>query len=284
MKLINYIKKYIEENNITKKYYLDSLNTLVMYYYNIGQDKLLLKQREEISTNDSINLTKLFDKLIKENLPVEYITNIKYFYNEKYYVDENVLIPRDDTEILVNEAIALIDKYNLKALLDMCCGSGCIGISVCNNSSIQKAFLVDISKKALEIANKNIILNNCKKDILLINSDLFKNIDTSVKFDIILSNPPYIKKEVIASLDKSVKKEPLIALDGGNTGLDIYEMIITDAVRYLNDNGFLVFEIGYDQKQDLIDIINSNNNFEYIDCRKDYFGNDRVIICRFHQM
>lgn len=284
MKLINYIEKYIEDNNITKKYYLDSLNTLVMYYYNIELNKLVLRLKEEISEDDSINLNKLFDKLVKENLPVEYITNIKYFYNEKYYVDENVLIPRDDTEILVSKAISLIEKYKLKTLLDMCCGSGCIGISVCNNSSVQKAFFVDISKKALEIASKNITLNNCKKNISTLNSDLFKDIDKNIKFDIILSNPPYIKKQVIASLDEAVKKEPLIALDGGNTGLDIYERIVNDVDKYLNDGGFLLFEIGYDQKQDLINIINSNNNFEYIDCIKDYFGNDRVIICRFHQM
>lgn len=284
MKLVDYIKNYTREKNVKDEYYLNAMKLIVISFYNIDSSKLVAKLKEEIPNNELSKITKLFDKLIIENIPVEYITSNKNFYNENYYVDENVLIPRDDTEILVAEAIKLIKKYNLKNMLDLCTGSGCIGISICNNSNILEVGLLDISSKALKIANKNILLNKCKKNIYTIQSNLFKNIKKDKKFDLITANPPYIKSSVINTLDKSVKKEPLIALDGGITGLDFYIKIINDSKDYLNDNAFVIFEIGYDQKDNIKKYIDDDDNFEYINCIKDYSNNDRVIICRFHQM
>lgn len=284
MKVIDFLKEYIYENSIKDKYYLDSLNKLIMFYYNIDLSKLAFKLKDEIDTKEKEYLRGLFEKLVKEDIPLEYITSVKKLYNETYFVNNNVLIPRDDTEILIYEAIKLIEKYSLESLLDICTGSGCIGISICNNSSIKEAYLCDISEKALDVANKNIKLNKCSKNIKTIKSDLFSNINDDKKFDIITANPPYITKEDMEKLDESVKKEPYNALYGGEDGLYFYIKIINESIHYLKNDGFLVLEIGYNQKEDLMQIIFNAKNMEYIDCIKDFAGNDRVIVCRFHQI
>ena len=135
----------------------------------------------------------------------------------------------------------------------------------------------DISNEALKIAKKNAISNNVQNQMTFIKSDLFENLDNQ-KFDIIVSNPPYIKKDVIKKLDKQVKKEPYIALDGGKDGLDFYKKIIKESYQYLKYNGYLCVEIGYDQKKDVINLYNESGNFENIYSKKDLANNDRIVI------
>ena len=284
--LEKYIAKYINKNALkNSEYAYKDIMILISNYLNISKDKLYTMLKDMyLDSRQAVEINDLLNKYFIDNIPLQYLTNLKLFFNEKYFVNENVLIPRDDTEILVEKAIDYIDKYSLKNIIDICTGSGCIGISIANNSSIDKVLLVDISKSALDVAEKNVKLNNVKKDISLIRSDLFLNIPNNIKYDIIVSNPPYIPTNDILSLDVKVQKEPRLALDGGKDGMDIYRSIINDARPYLKDNGFLLFEIGYDELESIKKIFSNYKEYEILESVKDLAGNDRVIICRFHQI
>lgn len=210
------------------------------------------------------------------DIPIQYINNKAYFMGLEFYVNENVLIPRCDTEILVEEIIKIVNKDSLLKILDLCTGSGAIAISLkkyLNNIEIMAS---DISDKAIMVAKKNASIIGV--DVKFIESDLFNNING--KFDLIVSNPPYIKKFVIPSLDKQVRNEPILALDGGKDGLDFYRKISYDAKRFLNNNGYLCFEIGYDQRKEVEDIL-LQNGYINIYSKKDYGGNDRIVICKY---
>ena len=137
----------------------------------------------------------------------------------------------------------------------------------------------DISDKAMEVAKLNAKKNDVEKNISFIQSDLFENIPKD-KYDIIVSNPPYIKREIIKTLDIEVQKEPKIALDGGYDGLDFYKKIIKQSYQFLKYKGYLALEIGYDQKIDVIDLIEQEENYVDTYCKKDLYGNDRVIITK----
>ena len=225
------------------------------------------------------------DKIINDNYPVQYITNSQAFFNEVYYVDENVLIPRQDTEILVEKAIDYIRNEGIKDAIDLCTGSGAIGISVARNSDIEKVTLIDISEDALDVAYRNIEDNSIEDKVTVLQSNLLEEvIKNQVKTDMILSNPPYIKSEDMASLDANVKYEPALALDGGVTGMDFYEKIVEQAKYVLNNNGLLIFEIGYNELEQMKELIAKNKEYTMLESVKDYGGNDRVVVCRFQQM
>lgn len=239
----------------------------------------------DLSDSQAKKLFEYIDKVIYDKMPPQYVISKVYIYNEEYFVTEDVLIPRQDTEVLIEKAVEYINRYNLKKCLDMCTGSGVVGISVAKNSKIEKVDLVDVSKKALEVAKRNIQNNMADKKVLVKYSNLFENLMTSKdKYDIIVSNPPYIKSMEIEKLSDYVKKEPLIALDGGDTGLAFYEKITERARNFLNDNGFLMFEIGYDQMEELTKIFEKYPEYEILEKVKDYNLMDRVIICRFHKI
>ena len=165
--------------------------------------------------------------------------------------------------------------------MDLCTGSGAIAISLAKYIENSAITAVDISKKALNVAKKNAINNNVQNQITFVESDLFEKIKKE-KYDIIVSNPPYIRKNIIKTLDKEVQREPRIALDGGYDGLDFYRKIINKSDEYLKFKGYLCLEIGYDQKIDVIELI--ENEEKYIDtyCKKDLYENDRVIITRLN--
>lgn len=263
-----------------------AITSLLCHIKKINRTQFFLLKRElEISSEEFKMLVRYLDKLVYDKVPLQYLIGKAYVYNEEYIVNENVLIPRYDTEILIEKAIEYINKYNLKKGLDLCCGSGVIGISTAKNSSLEHITFVDLSEKALEVTKKNID-NNCletKNDIIC--SDLFLNLMTDEnKYDIIMSNPPYIKTGEIKCLSEYVKNEPMLALDGGEDGLFFYNKIVSDARNYLNNNGYLIFEIGYDQMDDLVHIINKYSEYEIIEKVKDVNSNDRVIICRFHKI
>lgn len=280
--ITEYISEYIKSKLNKKDYYLNDIYILIAYYLKISKNELYLKKDSIIiDENMKQELDKLLNKMYTEEIPLQYITHNQFFYNEKYFVNENVLIPRQDTEVLVERAIWYIRKYNLKSLLDMCTGSGCVGISIANNSNIENITLVDISKKALEVANRNIELNKVKKQIELISSDLFSNLKDK-KYDIIVSNPPYIKTEDIESLDEMVKKEPHIALDGGKNGMDIYIRILKDAKKFLNNKAILMFEIGFDELDDIKNIIMQHKEYKIVECIKDLANKDRVVVCQYN--
>ena len=247
----------------------------------------------EISLNKELNLpeeykTKIInclEKIINENYPLQYLTHTQAFFNENYYVDENVLIPRQDTEILVEKAIDYIRAENIKNAIDLCTGSGAIGISVARNSDVEKVLLIDISEGALDVAKRNIEDNYMEDKVSVLKSNLFDEaIKSNIKTDMILSNPPYIKSKEMASLDANVKYEPSLALDGGATGMDFYEKIVEQAKQVLNNNGLLIFEIGYDELEQMKELLSKNKEYTMLESVKDYGGNDRVVVCRFQQM
>lgn len=260
------IENNISESNLKVKLILSNILNVDKSYFIINFEKELSKDIENIFFN-KINM-------LIENEPVQYIINNQEFYGYNFYVDKNVLIPQPDTEVLVEEIINLAKKQekNLK-ILDLCTGSGAIAVSLYKNLENVEISASDISKPALEVANMNFQKNECK--INLIESNLFENIND--KFDIIVSNPPYIETEIIKTLSEEVKKEPFLALDGGEDGLDFYRKIIEDAKEYLNENGYLAFEIGYNQK-DVVEKILRDGGYRNIYSRKDLSGNDRIVV------
>ena len=244
----------------------------------------LNQTRQYVIVNDMEELEKNKEeqyfsaiKILKKGIPIEHITHQKEFMKLNFFVDKNVLIPRQDTEILVEEVIKITQKTNAKKILDLCTGSGAIAVSLAKYLPQSEITAIDISNGALKIAKKNAVSNNVENQITFISSDMFTNLNEE-KFDIIVSNPPYIKTNVIENLDIQVKNEPHIALDGGRDGLDFYKKIINESYQYLKYKGFLCLEIGFDQKIDVIELIENTNNFDRTYSKKDLYDNDRIII------
>ena len=247
---------------------------------------VLNETRQYVIVNDMENLEKNKEKqyfegikILKKGIPIEHITHQKEFMKLNFFVDKNVLIPRQDTEILVEEVIKIAKRINAKKILDLCTGSGAIAVSLAKYLPQTEIIAIDISNDALKIAKKNAVSNNVENQITFISSDMFANLNEE-KFDIIVSNPPYIKTNVIKELDIQVKNEPYIALDGGEDGLDFYKKIINESYQYLKCNGYLCLEIGFDQKFDVIELIENAEKFEGTYSKKDLFDNDRIIITR----
>lgn len=209
------------------------------------------------------------------HIPLQHIIGTQEFMGLTFKVNENVLIPRQDTELLVENVVDYFGNDE-RTVLDMCTGSGCIAVSIDRLSKNSKVTAVDISEKALEVAQENNRLNNA--NVTFIQSDLFTNV--TGKYDIIVSNPPYIRTDEIPKLMEEVKShEPVMALDGMEDGLYFYKKICGEASDYLNDNGKIFFEIGYDQGDDVSEILRQNR-FCNIEVLKDLSGNDRVVIAR----
>jgi release factor glutamine methyltransferase len=251
---------------------------LLQYVLNKKREYLIIYDNEPITQEQEKAYIKKIEKLI-EGIPLQHITNMQEFMKMNFYVNSDVLIPRPDTEILVEEAIKISQEYMNPTILDLCTGSGAIAVSLAKYIPNAKVYALDISKKALEVAKINAKNNNVEQKLEFIESDLFENIK-NIKFDIIVSNPPYIKTDLINTLDEEVQKEPIIALDGGNDGLDFYRKIVEEAYPYLKLGSHLCFEIGYDQKIDVIKIIENSKKYEKVYCKKDLYGNDRVIITK----
>lgn len=240
-------------------------------YIRLNLDKELTKEQED-----------LFNLFMQDRLkgrPVAYIVGNREFMGLDFYVQEGVLIPRPDTEVLVEELIEICkDKENLN-ILDIGTGSGAITISLAKylNTSNVKSF--DISDVALEVGKKNAISNEVDNRIEFIKSDLFSAIkDKDIKFDVIVSNPPYIPKKDIKTLHTQVKDyEPYIALEGGDDGLDFYRSITEQSKLYLKENGILAYEVGHNQAKD-VEKIMEINGYTKIYTKKDLQGIDRVVI------
>lgn len=318
--LINYGINELNKNNIEDS----NIKTKALLKYILKKDNnyLIINYDEDVNIEDETEYKKYIKELINGK-PLQYITHQQEFMNIGFYVDENVLIPQPDTEILVEEALIEIKKRiekleetkldmaeeeneknkrlkkdNIIKVLDLCTGNGAIAISLAKylqenivvnniqkhqkNINHEKAkiqveiYASDISSKALKIAKKNTEINDVAIHFIL--SDMFENVEE--KFDVVVSNPPYIEKEEISNLSKDVQNEPHLALDGGQDGLDFYRIIAKQKHEYLKDNGTILLEIGYNQKESVIKLFEKNNEQQKITCIKDLAGNDRVIkIC-----
>ena len=210
----------------------------------------------------------------KMHIPLQYIINKQNFYGLDFYVDESVLIPRYDTENIVDRIVKDCKENKCLSVLDLCTGSGCIAVSLKKNG-FEKVYASDISDKALAVAKHNAKLNNA--DIIFLQSDLYENFPKEIRFDIIVSNPPYISTDKIAELETQVKDfEPKLALDGGKDGLDFYKKILKLSKDFINKSGRLYLEIGYDQSKDVVDLA-KKEGYDNIVIIKDLSGRDRGI-------
>ena len=268
----------LKNNNITEPNIKARL--AMQYILNKPRQYLLVYDTETLMLRQEVNYFKVIKKLC-EGIPIQHITNRQEFMKLTFFVDENVLIPRPDTEILVEEVIKIAKKINAKKILDLCTGSGAIAVSLAKYIENSIITATDISSKALNVAKLNAKNNEVEDKITFIESDLFKNLKKE-KYDIIVSNPPYIKKEVLKKLNKDVQKEPKIALDGGYDGLDFYRKIINEADEYLKFKGYLCFEIGYDQKEDVKNILKEQEKYVDIYCKKDLCNKDRIVIAKLN--
>lgn len=275
--LIKYGKKLLSENKI------DDANTiaktLAEFILNMDKTQLIINEEKEIEENEK---TRYYLALIEifQGMPIQYITNNQEFMKLNFYVDKNVLIPQPDTEILVEEVIEIINKNKEEVrILDICTGSGCIGTSIAKYTKNVTITMSDISSEALNIAKNNYTKNiEDTSKVEFIKSDMFKEIKE--KYDIIVSNPPYIESKEIEKLDKQVQNEPHLALDGGEDGLEFYRKLASEAHKFLNKNGYLCMEIGYNQKEAVIQLLKENKNYKEIYSKKDLSQNDRIIIAK----
>ena len=249
---------------------------LLQYILKKSRQYLIVYDNEEVGKKEQWEYFVNIEKLIN-GVPLQHITHHQEFMKMDFYVNENVLIPRPDTEILVEEVINIGNKIKEPKILDLCTGSGAIAISIAKNITNAEVYAIDISQKAIDVAKKN--AKELDANVKFIKSNLFNKME-KMKFDIIVSNPPYIKKDVIKNLSKEVKREPELALDGGIDGLDFYKRITEQAMDYLKIGSYLCYEIGYDQKDEVIDIIEKHGNYTNIYCKKDLGGNDRVIVAQ----
>lgn len=247
--------------------------------------KVLNKDKLFIMVNRDFSLSQKqedeFYRLIKlreSKMPTKYILGECEFMGMNFIVKPGVLIPRADTEILVEEVIKNIKEKGYTKVCDVCSGSGAIGLAIAEFVSDAKVVMYDISEDALAVAKLNIERFDLSKRVQVEFSDLLKvAISQNIKFQVVVSNPPYIRETVIPTLMEDVKNyEPYIALSGGRDGLDFYRRITEESLMVLEKGGLLAFEIGYDQSEDVMSIL-SQWGFKDIECIKDLSGNDRVI-------
>lgn len=251
---------------------------LMQFILNKPRQYLLIYDYQTLTLRQQVNYFKAIKK-VANGEPIQHITHRQEFMKMDFYVNEEVLIPRPDTETLVEEVIKIANKIKAKKILDLCTGSGAIAVSLAKYIEGSEITAVDISRKALRVAKLNAKNNEVESQITFIESDLFEQM-AKEKYDIIVSNPPYIRKEVIQTLDKEVQREPKIALDGGEDGLDFYRKIIHQSEEYLKFKGYLCLEIGYDQKIDVIELIEKEEKYVDTYCKQDLYGNDRVILTK----
>lgn len=262
MKTRDYLNKNYNDTLIALTYLLDKPKSYILLNPDLDLDEEIEKSLDKILA------------LREKNYPLQYAIGYWEFYGINFKVDERALIPRFETEIIVDYIIK--GDFKKDRILDIGTGSGAISLSLGENLKDSAIIGSDIEDKALDLAS----LNRSRlgiSNVDFIKSDLFQNIDS--KFDIIVSNPPYIKKEDYERLEKELYYEPKSALLAEDEGLYFYKKIIKGAKDYLNDGGLLIFEIGYDQKLKLIDLLNKSD-FKNIISMKDYNDFDRFIVAK----
>lgn len=242
---------------------------LLEYVTGMSRSRYFLQSSQKAAAEEAVMYQKLISQRA-EHIPLQHLTGEQEFMGLAFQVNEHVLVPRQDTECLVETALEYVKD---KRVLDMCTGSGCIAISLMALGQVKACDAVDFSKEALEVAQKNAVKNQV--DVTFINSNLFEKV--AGQYDVIVSNPPYIPPDVIEGLSKEVREhEPRMALDGGEDGLSFYRRITKESRAYLTEGGYLFYEIGCEQAEAVMEIMHSEG-FGEVCCKKDYAGNDRVV-------
>ena len=283
---IEYKKKIgellIDGNKKLKEANIDTyiLDTQLLLGKVLGKDKLYLitNKEEEVSKFKEREFYSLIEKR-KNKMPISYILKTTEFMGLDLHVEEGVLIPRGDTEILVEETLKFMDEDKEYEVCDLCCGSGAIGISIAHFRENTKVDLIDYYDVPEKVTKRNIVKQKLSNRAKFIKSDLLNEvINQQKKYDILVSNPPYIKEEVIDTLMEDVKDyEPHTALSGGNDGLDFYRRIVDDSDKILKENGILAFEIGHDQGEEVSNLM-IEKGYKNVRVVKDLAGLDRVVI------
>ena len=272
----------IDGNKILKEANIDTyiLDTQLLLGKVLQKDKLYLitNKEEEIDKFKEKEFYRLINKR-KDKMPIKYILKNAEFMGLDFYVEEGVLIPRGDTEILVEEVLKNITASNQYDICDLCCGSGAIGISIATLRENTKIDLIDYYDIPEKVTKKNINKHKLSSRVEFIKSDLLEEaIKLEKKYDILVSNPPYIKEEVIETLMDDVKNyEPHTALSGGNDGLYFYRKIVEDSDKILKENGILAFEIGHDQGEE-VSALMTQKGYKGVRVIKDLAGLDRVVL------
>lgn len=263
-----------------------------LYCFMTGYDRvgIFLRADEDVDTDTENQYMDLIARRA-ERIPLQHITGVQEFMGYRFKVTPDVLVPRQDTEILVSEAASVIRQVRREAptffgrirgnrewsVLDLCCGSGAIGLSlakICDNAEVT---LTDLSEAALKVAEEN--AKSLRVNAKFLQGDMFEPVGDK-KFDMIVTNPPYIRTNMIAMLQEEVKDhEPMMALDGGRDGLNYYRTIIAEAERHLKPEGYLLMEIGYDQGEVLRKMLKDSGVFGPAEVLKDLPGRDRVVKC-----
>ena len=277
LKLINSGSLKLKNNNINS-YRIDS-EILLAKILNKKREELLINLDKKVSSKTIKNFNKLINRRsLKE--PIAYILKEKEFWSKKFFVDKNTLIPRPETELLVEKIVNIYRNKNIH-ILDIGTGTGCILLSILSELKNATGIGVDISQKAILVANKNSLkhkLSGKAKFLRMSLTEIYGN-----KFDLIVSNPPYIKKKDIKNLEDDIKKfEPKLALDGGNDGLDLIKKVIYKSKRLLKLKGMLALEIGNEQYYKVSKILR-NYKFKTRFLVKDYRNNIRCILSTLEQ-
>lgn len=282
------------EYRLAKAFCMDAkIDAEELYCFLTGIDRvhLFLKANEEVDPETEEKYMELIARRA-QRIPLQHITGVQEFMGHTFKVSPDVLIPRQDTETLVLEAGRTIQANPQKKagfwdrlkgrgdweVLDLCCGSGAVGISLAKMYSNIRVTAADISEAAVRVAEDN--AQNLRARVKFLQGDMFAPLGGR-KFDMIVSNPPYIRTNMISILQEEVKKhEPLTALDGGRDGLDFYRIIVEQAADHLTSGGWLLMEIGHDQGEDLRKMLKDSQKYTPAEVVKDLPGRDRVVKCR----
>jgi len=274
MKIIDNLKggqQILKKTNIPS--YKIDCEILMSKTLNISREDILLNSEKQMKKEEREKYLNFVNRRKKKE-PIAYITNTKSFWRDKFIINENVLIPRPDSEHLVEQSLKIIKKNQFKRLLDIGVGSGCLSISILKERLYCKCDAIDLSKNALKMAKINANLHQLSDRIKFYKRDVDNFYND--KYDLIISNPPYIIKHKIKYLD-SIIYEPKIALDGGSDGLEVIKKVISKSKHLLKINGKLILEIGYDQKYKVTKLL-KEKNFYINKIIKDYGNNIRCIV------
>lgn len=281
-KLLNWVNRYLENKGVDSP----RLSAELLLSYVLGLKRIELYTQFDKPV-DKTQLDKLHDlvKRAGEHEPIAYLTGKSEFYSLEFDITKDCLIPRPETELLVERAIEFLRTRNGEQLVcDLCTGCGCIAVAIAKNFPNAKITATDISDAALAAAERNVEKHLLTEHIRLLQGDLYEPVIPELdrcKFDLIVSNPPYIASPEYKTLDRNVRQyEPKIALDAGADGLDIYRRIIQKAQDFLKDDSLMILEIGYKQGPQVKQLLEETSFFSMVTVQKDYHDNDRIVLAR----
>lgn len=273
--LINLSAGYLEEKGSSSP----RLDAELLLGHVLDLDRLSLYLNfDKPLTKGEVDQYRRLIGLRARRIPVAYLTGEREFYSLPFQVNENVLIPRPETEFVVDKVLEQLTPGEPARILELGTGSGAIAIAIARQDPDFQVTAVDISRKALETARENAVRLEVDSQVTFLESDLFQNV--SGKYFVICSNPPYIRRGDLAQLPPEVGYEPVQALDGGQDGLDFYRRIFNQAASFLEQPGFVVLEIGWDQA-DQVRALGEAGGFTWLETVKDYGGRDRVVVLRW---